>query len=168
MARIIFLSPFAKNEITGGIKTAYRQVELLVELGFDAWIYQPEGAPSWFDTRARVLTEPRLAPAPGDILVFPETLNGVLAEMVQARFAAKKVLFCQAHYYTLFNPIPPGRYRELGFAKVGCQSADCEGVPGARATPRQCRDHPLLHRCGALLPTRQDHADRANPAQTAA
>jgi glycosyltransferase involved in cell wall biosynthesis len=127
VVRIIFLSPFAKNEITGGIKTAYRQVELLAELGFDAWIYQPEGTPSWFATRARVLTEPRLAPAPGDILVFPEVLNGMLAEIVQGRFAAKKVLFCQAHYYTLFNPILPQRYRELGFAKVACQSAIAKG-----------------------------------------
>jgi hypothetical protein len=127
VARIIFLSPFAKNEITGGIKTAYRQAELLVELGFDALVYQPEGAPPWFATSARVLTEPRFVPAPGDILVFPEVLNGVLAEMVQARVAAKKVLFCQAHYYTLFNPIPPQHYRELGFAKVGCQSTIAKG-----------------------------------------
>jgi glycosyltransferase involved in cell wall biosynthesis len=127
VARIIFLCPFAKNEITGGIKTAYRQVELLAELGFDAYIYQPEGAPPWFATHARVLTESSLAPAPGDILVFPEVLNGMLAEIVQGRFAAKKVLFCQAHYYTLFNPILPQRYRELGFAKVACQSAIAKG-----------------------------------------
>ena len=126
MARIIFLCPFAKNEITGGIKTAYRQAELLAELGFDAWVYQPEGKPSWFDTRARVLTEPRLI-ASGDIRVFPETLNGVLAEMVQSRMIGKKVLFCQAHYYTLFNPIAPERYRELGFAKIACQSAIAKG-----------------------------------------
>ena len=116
MARIIFLCPFAKDELSGGIKTAYRQVELLADLGFEAWVYQPEGKPSWFGTRARVLTDPRLIAAPGDIWVFPETLNGMLTEMVQGR-AARKVLFCQAHYYTLFNPIPPHRYRELGFAK---------------------------------------------------
>ena len=123
MSRIIFLCPFEKNELTGGIKTAYRQVELLSELGFDAWVYQPEGPPSWFETRARILTEPRLAAAHGDVLVFPEVLNGMLEEMVQGRFAAKKVLFSQAHYYTLFNPVPPERYRELGFARVACQSA---------------------------------------------
>lgn len=127
MARIIFLTPFARNEITGGIKTAYRHVELLAELGFEAWIYQPEGPPSWFDTRARVLTEPRLATNSGDILVFPETLNGILAEIVQSRLPAKKVLFCQNHYYALFNPIPAARYRELGFEKVVCQSAIAKG-----------------------------------------
>ena len=127
MARIIFLNPFAKHEMTGGIKTAYRQVELLAELGFEACVYQPEGPPSWFDTRARVLTDHLLVPASGDILVFPEVFNGILAEIVQARLPAKKVLFCQAHYYTLFNPIAPTRYRELGFAKVACQSAIAKG-----------------------------------------
>jgi hypothetical protein len=126
VARIIFLCPFAKHELSGGIKTAYRQVELLADLGFEAWVYQPEGAPSWFETRARVLTEPHLIAAPGDIWVFPETLNGVLAEMAQGR-AARKVLFCQAHYYALFNPIAPARYRELGFEKVACQSAIAKG-----------------------------------------
>jgi glycosyltransferase involved in cell wall biosynthesis len=127
VARIIFLCPFARDELTGGIKTAYRQVELLSDLGFDASVYQPEGAPRWFETRARVLTEPRLAATHGDILVFPEVLNGMLADMVQARFAAKKVLFSQAHYYTLFNPIPPERYREVGFERVACQSAIAKG-----------------------------------------
>ena len=123
MARIIFLCPFAKSEITGGIKTAYRHAELLSELGFDAAVYQPDGAPSWFETRAPRLTQ--LAPAADDILVFPESLNGPLAEMV--RLSARKVLFCQAHYYTLFNPIPPERYRELGFERVACQSAIAKG-----------------------------------------
>src|SRR5258705_11218880 len=51
----------------------------------------------------------------------------MLAEMVQGYFQVKKVLFCQAHYYTLFNPIPPERYRDLGFARVGCQSAIAKG-----------------------------------------
>jgi glycosyltransferase involved in cell wall biosynthesis len=127
VARIIFLCPFARSEITGGIKTTYRQAELLAELGFDALVYQPEGKPAWLDTSARVLTESRLMAASGDIWVFPETLNGVLAEMVQSRMAGKKVLFCQAHYYTLFNPIPAERYRELGFAKIACQSAVAKG-----------------------------------------
>lgn len=127
MARIIFLNPFGKNEITGGIKTAYRQVELLAELGFEALVYQPDGPPSWIDTRAQVLTGSPFAPTPGDILVFPEVLNGMLAEIVQTPLPVKKVLFCQAHYYTLFNTIPPTRYRDVGFARVVCQSAIAKG-----------------------------------------
>jgi hypothetical protein len=125
VARIIFLAPFAKNEITGGLKTAYRHAELLSELGFDAAVFQPDGPPSWFETRARLLT--RFTPEAGDVLVFPEVLNGILTEMAQARVAARKVLFCQAHYYTLFNAIAPERYRGLGFERVACQSEIAKG-----------------------------------------
>ena len=66
-------------------------------------------------------------PAPGDVLVFPEVLNGALAQLAETPMPAKKILFCQAHYYALFNPIPPARYRELGFQKVVCQSAIAKG-----------------------------------------
>ncbi len=134
MARIVFLSPFAPSEITGGIKTVHRQAELLCELGFDAWVYQPAGAPGWFQSKAKVLTGASVAAAPGDVLVFPEVLSGALAELAQADIPAKKVLFCQAQFYTLFNTVPPARYRALGFSAVACQSGIAkhflEGVLG--------------------------------------
>ena len=57
MTRIVFLAPFAKAEISGGIKTVYRHAEMLAQLGFDAGVYQPEGPPSWFETDAKVLTD---------------------------------------------------------------------------------------------------------------
>jgi hypothetical protein len=125
VARIIFLAPFAKNEITGGIKTVYRHAELLTELGFDAAVFQPDGPPSWFETRARLLS--RFTPSAGDVLVFPEVLNGILTEMAQTRTPARKVLFCQAHYYALFNAIGPERYRGPGFERVACQSDIAKG-----------------------------------------
>ena len=53
MGRIIFMTPFSRMEITGGIKTNYQHVELLAELGFDACIYQPDGQPKWFKSGAR-------------------------------------------------------------------------------------------------------------------
>lgn len=127
MARIVFLCPFGRDQITGGIKNAYRQAELLTEAGFDAWLYQPEGKPAWFESSARVLTDSRFAPRPGDVLVFPETLNGWLAELAQSDLAAKKVLYCQAHYYALFNSIAPERMAQLGFAAVACQSRIAQG-----------------------------------------
>jgi glycosyltransferase involved in cell wall biosynthesis len=120
VARIVFLNPFSRSEITGGIKTAHRHAELLAEMGFDSWVHQPDGAPSWFESKARLL--PSLVPETGDVLVFPEVLNGGLAELAQAHIPAKKVLFCQAQFYTLFNTAPPARYRELGFAAIACQS----------------------------------------------
>ena len=123
MPRIIFLAPFRKHEISGGIKTFHRHAELLSEIGFDAFVYQPDGAPSWLETKANLLT--RLDATAGDLLVFPESLNGPLVDLLQV--PARKVLFSQAHYYTLFNPIPPERYHALGFERIACQSLIAKG-----------------------------------------
>lgn len=123
MPRIIFLAPFRKHEISGGIKTFHRHAELLAELGFDAWVYQPDGPPAWFETKANLLIH--LNAAAGDILVFPESLNGPLVDLLQVQ--ARKVLFSQAHYYTLFNPIPPEHYATLGFERIACQSLVAKG-----------------------------------------
>jgi glycosyl transferase family 1 len=126
VGRIVFLNPFTRAEISGGIKTAYRHAELLTEMGIDASVYQPEGPPSWFETRAKVLTSWK-TPSQGDILVFPEAINGPLVELVKASTPARKILFCQAQYYALFNAIPPEDYRSLGFERIACQSAIAKG-----------------------------------------
>lgn len=125
MGRIVFLNPFVRTEISGGIKTAYRHAELLIEMGFDACVYQPDGPPGWFETSAKVLRSLN-APEQGDVLVFPEAINGPLVELARARTPARKVLFCQAQYYALFNTIPPEEYRTL-FDRVACQSAIAKG-----------------------------------------
>ena len=125
MGRIVFLNPFVRTEISGGIKTAYRHAELLIEMGFDACVYQPDGPPSWFETSAKALRSLN-APVQGDVLVFPEAINGPLVELARARTPARKVLFCQAQYYALFNTIPPEEYRTL-FDRVACQSAIAKG-----------------------------------------
>jgi glycosyl transferase family 1 len=126
VGRIVFLNPFVRTEISGGIKTAYRHAELLAEMGFDACVYQPDGPPNWFDTSAKTLRS-LTPPAQGDVHVFPEAINGPLVELAHAITPATKVLFCQAQYYALFNAIPPEEYRTLGFARVACQSAIAKG-----------------------------------------
>jgi hypothetical protein len=126
VGRIVFLNPFARTEISGGIKTAYRHAELLTEMGFDACVYQPDGLPVWFETSAKVLRSLN-QPAQGDVLVFPEAINGPLVELARAKTSAKKVLFCQAQYYALFNTVPPEEYRTLGFARIACQSRIAKG-----------------------------------------
>jgi len=123
VARIIFLAPFRKHEISGGIKVFHRHAELLAEMGFDAWVYQPDGQPTWLESRAKLLT--RLNADADDLLVFPEALNGPLLDLLQ--LPSRKVLFSQAHYYTLFNPIPPERYGALGFERIACQSEIAKG-----------------------------------------
>ena len=128
MGRIVFLNPFERGAISGGIKTAYRHAELLAEMGFDASVYQPEGVPSWFETSAKVLRS-LSAPAPGDVLVFPEAINGPLVELARTKTPATKVLFCQAQYYALFNAIPPEEFRAL-FDRAACQSALAKGFIG--------------------------------------
>ena len=126
MGRIIFLCPFAKTEISGGIKMAYRHAELLADMGFDASVYQPEGSPSWFETKAKLIAA-NFAPIAGDVLVFPEAINGPLVDLARTRSQAKKVLFCQAQYYALFSAIPAENYRDLGFDRVICQSNIAKG-----------------------------------------
>jgi hypothetical protein len=74
--RIVYLS-WPAREITGGIKMAFRHVEMLREAGFDAAIATDDGEPpGWFDTTAPIV---RLeAVADDDVLVFPENHRGLL------------------------------------------------------------------------------------------
>ena len=79
MGRIVFLNPFTRTEISGGIKTAYRHAELLTEMGFDACVYQPEGPPGWFETWA----DATLKSDPGGMARNPPVLrapNGVVLD----------------------------------------------------------------------------------------
>ena len=62
MTRIVFLNPTPKDLISGGMKTVYRQAEMLTELGFDAYVFQPDGRPEWLHTSAKVLTTSQQRP----------------------------------------------------------------------------------------------------------
>ena len=127
MGRIIFMTPFSRMEITGGIKTNYQHAELLAELGFDACIYQPDGQPKWFKSSARRLVGEKLLLAPDDVVVFPEVLQGVSGEFARAPSPATKVLFCQNQYYAV-NALPAdASYRALGFTHFACSSTIAKG-----------------------------------------
>jgi Glycosyl transferases group 1 len=127
MARVIFLNPNPRNLIAGGVKTVYRQAEVLSELGIQAYVFQPDGPPDWLHTSAKVMRELPVAPSSEDILVFPENPFGWLADLAQTPLAACKVLFCQAHYYVFQSAIPPERYSALGFSRVVCCSNTAKG-----------------------------------------
>ena len=69
--RIVYLS-WPAEEIAGGIKLAFRHVEILREAGLDA-VVATEGAkpPTWFRSDAPLIDLAQ-AGRDGDILVFPE------------------------------------------------------------------------------------------------
>jgi Glycosyl transferases group 1 len=120
VARIVFVAPFPRTEISGGIKTTYRHAELLTQHGFDAGVYQPQGRPLWFARSARIFAT--LEAGPADILVFPETLNGTVLERAKARVASRKILFCQNQYYLAMSPIPLTDLPAVGFCAFVCSS----------------------------------------------
>jgi len=123
VGRIVFLNPFSKSEITGGIKTTYRHVELLTELGFYACVFQPDGPPGWFESRVKVLTAQPFIPASDDVVVFPEVLGGILSDMAQAPMSAEKVLYCQNQYYMTLNAMQAEAYAAVGFRRFAACSA---------------------------------------------
>ena len=125
--RIVFLNPNPKHLMSGGVKTVYRQVECLNELGLEAYVYQPDGRASRLKSSANILTTERFVPSTDDILVFPENPIGWLSEMAQMPLPATKVLFCQAQYYIFHSDIPIQRFISLGFSKVVCPSEAAKG-----------------------------------------
>jgi glycosyltransferase involved in cell wall biosynthesis len=121
--RVIYLNFFSRQEITGGIKIAYRCAELLKDSGYDAAVWQPDGAPVWLKTNANVIADRGVKITPEDILIFPEALNPPFVEILKQQPAATKILFCQ-NPYNLFNNgvVPRQTPRELGFSKILCVS----------------------------------------------
>jgi glycosyltransferase involved in cell wall biosynthesis len=127
MGRIIFINPFASTRISGGIKATYQHAELLTELGYQVIVFQPSGPPTWCSPHLRALVSDRLDPAAGDILVFPETLNGWLADYAKAPNPATKIMFCQNQFYMISYGIDAQGYRERRFAQfiVPSEIAKC-------------------------------------------
>ena len=126
MGQIIFINPFKKTEITGGIKTTYNHAALLRELGFDATVFQPDGPPTWLGPRFQALTSATFEATERDILVLPETLNGLVAQIAQTPTPARKVMFCQNHYYLFYFNITAERYIKLGFTDFLVPSVICK------------------------------------------
>jgi glycosyltransferase involved in cell wall biosynthesis len=124
MRRIIYLNPFSRTNITGGIKTVYRQVELLCELGYHACVWQPAGKLEWLQTSAPVLDRLEQKDVRiDDVLVFPEVLNAEpLHPFMQIRNGCLKLLFCQNQHYVFNQFIPKVDYARLGFNSVFCPS----------------------------------------------
>src|SRR5258705_11828467 len=98
MGQIIFINPFARTRISGGIKATYHHAELLTELGFNVTVFQPDGPPPWCSPHLQALVSNQLAPTGDDVLVFPETLNGWVADFAQPRRRATKGRSCESKF----------------------------------------------------------------------
>ena len=126
MGQIIFVNPFAKAQVTGGIKTTYNHAELLRELGFNTTVYQPHGPPQWLSPRLQALRSTKLAPTAQDILIIPETLNGIIAQIARTPMPARKVMFCQNQFYMFTYDISAETYAKLGFTHFIVPSEICK------------------------------------------
>ncbi|MGA2253064.1 MAG: hypothetical protein ABSG53_00245 [Thermoguttaceae bacterium] len=90
--RIVYLS-WPAREISGGIKMAFRHVEVLRESGFDAVVATTDaGPPAWFQTTAPVIDLNAMTNGE-DVLVFPENHHGLLQAF--RPWPNRKVVFCQ-------------------------------------------------------------------------
>src|SRR5262249_23885426 len=133
MRRIVYLSPFSRTEITGGIKTAFRHVELLSGMGIEASVFAPDGRPTWFSSKATLNAKATLTDVDDllcdrtNLVVFPETLRGVLARAAQRAAPAAKALLCQNQYYAFNELIPRFTYEQLGLVTLMTVSAVAKG-----------------------------------------
>lgn len=124
--RIIYFSP-PPSQITGGIKTIFRHVEMLTAAGIDAVVAIKEGArPTWFDSTAPLRPIEGGSFRRSDILVFPEDQPRLLTYFRHAPL--HKVVFCQNPYYA---------WRGIGQSR----SLPADGVRTLLAVSRSVADY---------------------------
>lgn len=141
MAKIFYLC-LGKGVPTGGTKIIHRHVEILCELGFDAYVLrQGEGLRSdLIRYKPRVISRDEMVLSTGDLVVLPEDAGVGLCSFARG---VRKVLFNQNAYYSfrgfadLEGPLPPyldpefeaalvvsednRRYLEYAFPGVRCR-----------------------------------------------
>jgi glycosyltransferase involved in cell wall biosynthesis len=123
----IFYYCFANAKPTGGNKIVYRHVQILRELGFDAFVLHPRPGFRFtsFSHAPPVVTAEDIRLNRGDVVVLPE--DGGLGLLTFAR-GARKVLFNQNAYYSfrgfddLQGALPP--YRDPEFVASLAVSED--------------------------------------------
>ncbi len=118
MSRIIYFCPDFPQP-SGGIKTLYRHVTRLVELGFDAWIVHQKHPfrVTWhgYQTPTLWLSErPRFRPE--DILVIPEVMPQVMQQTAQ--FSGERIVIALSWSPTYWN-LPSGQtWASFGIRRV--------------------------------------------------
>jgi hypothetical protein len=118
MRRIVYLNPFPPSQITGGIKMAFRHVELLRAMGMEACVYSPKGIPAWFEADEALVSTQNPLWDGDNLVVFPEVLTGPIAQAARSATPAGKALLVQNQYFAFSELIPRFTYRQLGFVQL--------------------------------------------------
>lgn len=123
-SRIVYIS-WPAHEVTGGIKIAFKHVEILRELGYEAIVATTDGQrPKWFETPLEVHRLDELRPA-SDILVLPENYSRLLKEF--ANWPNRKVVLFQGLLLGLRGLAGQRCYSDYGVTHLLCaghQAAD--------------------------------------------
>ena len=115
--RIIYLS-WPAREISGGIKMAFRHVEVLREAGFDAMIATADAEPPlWFQTTAPVISLDAVVRGE-DVLVFPENDQARLKAF--APWPNRKLVFCQNWAMAVRGLGGCGDFSDFGVSELLC------------------------------------------------
>jgi hypothetical protein len=96
--RVVYISPFPPENISGGIKKPYQHVEILREHGIIAEVWQPFGKPDFIESKIKPLID-SFRPRAEDLLFF-----------------SPKVSF---HGYGRCSP-GPCRDKRFSFAQTNC------------------------------------------------
>lgn len=138
MKKIIFINPFPRTLWTGGIKTTYCHASILHQNGFDAQVFQPDGAPDSLPELENHLVTTSTTLTPETVTVFPEILNDFLHEWIQDPKFGKKYIFCQNQYYFYTFNVSRSDLETFGVKGILCPSETCKqslmsilGVPSS-------------------------------------
>ena len=102
----------------GGVATLFRHVELLVDRGFDAFIYLLPGEGDLFVRHRAPVIDARqsLDTTPEDIFVLPEAWVCHLPEILS--LPVRRYVFCQNHFYAFSGLGAAPTYDSLGIEGV--------------------------------------------------
>ena len=95
--RIFVLCP-DRPKPTGGMKTIYRQAEILCDAGYDASVVHGRRGfrAGWFGNRSPVVAAEDVNPGPDDIVVVPEVFSQAFGDEPPARSMRSRLRFRQA------------------------------------------------------------------------
>lgn len=119
MPRIVFLNPFSKHEISGGIKTTYHHAGFLCDSGMDVCVYSPDGPPAWLARpEFAALTVDKIIIRSDDIVVFTEILDSWLDQALRQKTTCRKIMFCQNHYKLYLKGYTSAEIRSFGLERI--------------------------------------------------